>query len=256
MRRIGLPQLIRIGRSRVPGSSEREYDGADYSALHLFYTAGSVVLGGDPYKIAPGAMMITPRGARSVYTTGEPLEHVFVHFRARDGAGELTPIPAEFFPPSRELESAASGLLEALTVSKDDPDWAAVKLWDVLLALDHRSVTFRRTDTHPAVISVTGWIERNLPVQADLSRLAEVGGVSPTHLNRLFQETFGTSAVRYLRNRRMDMAHYLLTGTTLSVGEIAYQVGIPDVHAFNKLCKRYYGCAPSVLRGAQFKEPG
>ena len=44
------------------------------------------------------------------------------------------------------------------------------------------------------------------------------------------------------------LARYLLTRTSIPVKEIAYQVGIADIHAFNKLCKRYLGAAPSRVR--------
>jgi len=256
-----VPELLRIGRARVPGGDTRSYGPADYWALHLFFADGTVELSREQHGIEPGAMLVTPAGAVSVYTTEEPLDHVFAHFRMGNRAGSSDSGSEQlhggrlFYPPSRALEPAANGLMQALTVYVEDPQWAAVKLWDVLLALSHLSQSQRSSHYHPALAAAVAWIEQHLPEWCDLATLARIAGVSATHLNRLFSQAFGASAMRYLRNRRMELAHYLLTGTALSVSEVAYQVGIPDVHAFNKLCKRYYGDSPSALRGAQLKEP-
>lgn len=242
--------LLRIGRARVPARVERVYGPADYCALHLFYESGHVRIDSHSFLIEPGTITVTPAGAVSVYTTDRPLEHVFAHFRleAEDGTNEGALLDPTTFAPDRGLEPAAATFRDALTVYAEDPRWAEVKICDLLLTLRHLARDESAPRYHSALAAAVAWIQQHLPEPCTLGRLAGVAGVSPTHLNRLFVAAFGTSAMRYLRARRLELAHYLLSATTLSVAEIGYQVGIPDVHAFNKLCKRAYGQPPTALR--------
>lgn len=54
----------------------------------------------------------------------------------------------------------------------------------------------------------------------------------------------------YIRRRRLERAHHLLRASTLSIPAVAAAVGIPDLQAFNKACRRELGAPPRVLRGA------
>jgi len=57
----------------------------------------------------------------------------------------------------------------------------------------------------------------------------------------------------------MELARYLLAATNLPVKEVAFRVGIPDVNAFNKLCKGYFRapctlCAQTLHSVAELEE--
>jgi len=86
--------------------------------------------------------------------------------------------------------------------------------------------------------------ERTLAV----AELAVELGISHNHLTRLFRRTFDKTAVAYIRERRMGLAKHLLLNTNLPIKSIAYQVGIPDLHLFNKTVHRELGASPRVFR--------
>jgi transcriptional regulator GlxA family with amidase domain len=46
----------------------------------------------------------------------------------------------------------------------------------------------------------------------------------------------------------MDRARHFLQATTLSIPAIAASVGIPDLQAFNKACRRELGASPRGIR--------
>ena len=48
----------------------------------------------------------------------------------------------------------------------------------------------------------------------------------------------------------MKRAHHLLTASTLPIASIAATVGIPDLQAFNKACRRTLGAPPRAVREA------
>jgi transcriptional regulator GlxA family with amidase domain len=46
----------------------------------------------------------------------------------------------------------------------------------------------------------------------------------------------------------MARARHLLTATTMSIPAVAASVGINDLQAFNKACRRELGASPRVVR--------
>jgi len=248
---IGLPPtLLRIGRARVTGGGTHRYLNEGFAALHLYYAAAGCTIGSQRFTIAPGSITVTPRATESVYETDQDLGHVFVHFTL-DGAPD-TPtrkLPLHV-PPGSRCEPIAATIVAALTAFRTDRLYARVKLWEALILLARltESDGGEPRVPHPAVERALTWIDLHLPERCTLAQLAEEADVSATHLNRLFADALGVSAMRYLRNRRMELAHYLLGTTGLAVKDVAYQVGIPDLHAFNKLCKAYFGSAPKAIQ--------
>jgi len=68
--------------------------------------------------------------------------------------------------------------------------------------------------------------------------IAAATGFSHNHLTRLFRAETGDTVVGYLRRRRLDRARHLLRETTMAIPAIAASVGIADLQAFNKACRR------------------
>jgi transcriptional regulator GlxA family with amidase domain len=74
--------------------------------------------------------------------------------------------------------------------------------------------------------------------------------VSHTHLTRLFRQDTGHTVVGYVRRRRMERARHLLIASTLAIPAVAATVGIPDLQAFNKTCRKELGASPRAVRQA------
>jgi transcriptional regulator GlxA family with amidase domain len=81
-----------------------------------------------------------------------------------------------------------------------------------------------------------------------LEEVAHRIATSPRQLQRVFTEHAGLGFRCYLRRLRLSNAADLLTGTDLSVGEIADAVGYGDASQFAKSFKRMYGVSPSGYR--------
>jgi transcriptional regulator GlxA family with amidase domain len=81
-----------------------------------------------------------------------------------------------------------------------------------------------------------------------LEEVAHRIATSPRQLQRVFTEHAGLGFRSYLRRLRLSNAADLLTGTDLSVGEIADAVGYGDASQFAKSFKHMYGVSPSRYR--------
>ncbi|MGW2523919.1 helix-turn-helix transcriptional regulator [Streptomyces sp. NPDC001617] len=81
------------------------------------------------------------------------------------------------------------------------------------------------------------------------ARPARLAG-RPQHLTRVFGAETGLTVVSYIRHRRLQRARHLLLSSALSVTAIAAAVGIADLQAFNKACRRELGASPRDVRAA------
>lgn len=77
-----------------------------------------------------------------------------------------------------------------------------------------------------------------------LTELALTVGLSPCHLQRLFQKTFGESPSAYHRRRRLLLGSQLVT-EGLSVEDIAWRLGYADSSAFSRAFTREFGDPPT-----------
>jgi len=68
------------------------------------------------------------------------------------------------------------------------------------------------------------------------------------YLNRLFQRELQQSCRTYLARRRIERARELLSDLTLSIKEIAVQVGAGSAASFNHMCQRHWRCSPAQMR--------
>lgn len=82
----------------------------------------------------------------------------------------------------------------------------------------------------------------------DVIRLARSLQMSRAQLYRKVSALTGTSVALYVRQIRLKNAKKLLLTTTLSISEIAYQVGFKDPNYFSRVFSETYGQAPSETR--------
>lgn len=83
-----------------------------------------------------------------------------------------------------------------------------------------------------------------------LSDLARRVGVPSHHLSQVINESYQKTFFEYIAQHRINEAKELLSGQsdTLTVEEIAEQVGYNSKSAFNKAFKKFTNCTPSEYR--------
>ena len=73
-------------------------------------------------------------------------------------------------------------------------------------------------------------------------------GYSYSYLSRYFKNIIGMSFNEYVNQYRISKACYLLTNTTVSVLDCAYEVGYKSLRSFNRNFKIYTGMTPNQYR--------
>lgn len=81
-----------------------------------------------------------------------------------------------------------------------------------------------------------------------LERLSNESGLSRSSFAQKFQSTFGKTAFAYLRDLRLSRAAKLLTTSTMTVNQIAREVGYSSESAFSSAFRDFKGVAPGRYR--------
>lgn len=71
---------------------------------------------------------------------------------------------------------------------------------------------------------------------------------SESHLRHVYQQETGLTPLQKLNNIRLSKSKELLKKSTISVGKIGMEVGIPNVSYFIKLFKHTYSISPYQYR--------
>ncbi len=244
------PQIATVARA-VHGQGVTRYHMPQLWCLHLYDYRSEVRVNDHLFPIRPRHASVWPPGTRLEYRLdGEgPFIHLFAHFRLPPSRNKpfripvMTDLGADFAPLYRDFE-------QAIGVFARWPVRTEVMIWNLLWTLLQRrsQQTDETARHHPAVDRVAELIERRLHEPLYGADLARSVGLSHHHLVRLFRSTLGTTPQQYIRQRRVQRARQLLVHSTLPIKTIAAEVGIPDLHLFNKTVRKILGRAPREVR--------
>jgi AraC family transcriptional regulator len=217
--------------------------------IHFYKHEATLTIGDARLEITPGSVGIIPPGVTHEYQPRGRFEHLYAHFTLREQAGDTVPVLA-----LQDLGSDFASFVErfehAVHVFRSRPAQAEARVWDILWELSERTTRkeLRQSRRHVALDRACRVIQTRLSEPLALADLAGPAGVSPAHLTRLFRAELGLTATDYLRRCRLERALHLLTRSEVPIKEVACEVGIPDLHAFNKVVRRGYGLSPRELR--------
>jgi AraC family transcriptional regulator len=81
-----------------------------------------------------------------------------------------------------------------------------------------------------------------------LTEIAEFAQVHPIHLAQTFRKYYQMTIGQFLRQIRLQNAHWQLLKTRKSLSEIAFENGFSDQSHFSRLFKQKFGITPSEYR--------
>lgn len=122
-------------------------------------------------------------------------------------------------------------------------------LYDFMIELD-RAVNHLNSPlgTNPAIRKCLELIDSDYRSPITLEDLVCVTGLSKQHICRLFRSSLGTRPMEYIAKRRIQAAKELLSGTEMTLEDIAEATGFCSGSYFCKLFKRYEDITPTQFR--------
>lgn len=104
----------------------------------------------------------------------------------------------------------------------------------------------------PQMRRVAEYVEDNLDADLSLARLADVAGISASHLKTLFKRSTGLPVHEYVIRRRVERAKSLLSRGELPASQVALEAGFAHQSHMARWMRRVLGVTPSsVVRGAR-----
>lgn len=217
--------------------------------LHLYQYHGELRIDDHAFPIRPGYVGITPPNALVEYRYRGKSPHYYAHFALPGTFLDAVPVAA-MQDLGKEFGEMNRLMKQAIEYFPTQPLRSELRVWDILLRLAGGAMptVSGQSQHHPFVQKAMHLIEMSLQEPIYISELARETGVSQTHLLRLFRAELGTTIVGYIQNRRLQRARHLLEHSTRPIKTIAHEVGIADLHLFNKMLRRVHGVAPRQVR--------
>ncbi len=218
--------------------------------------------------IRPGSVFIIPPGAWHGYAkcrnleiyncmlSPQLLQHELAWTEQDPEMRELLPPARAYNPDLIELKIRPRDLpelrktLEALHSAYESSDGLRVEVLGRLFLLlnllaksgQHiRSSPERPLDVHPSVRRALQLFEQDMAQTWTLGQLAAELHVNPSYLVRLFHANTGFAPMKYLANRRAELAATLLLSERIPVGEVGRRVGWAEPKQFARSFRQYYG---------------
>ncbi len=98
------------------------------------------------------------------------------------------------------------------------------------------------------VLKVINYIRDNYSKNITLSDAANLVGVTPEYLSKLFYQEINVNFVVFLRNFRISIAKRMILSGKYRIQEVADHVGFKDPKYFNKVFKTVCGISPSEYK--------
>lgn len=235
---IGVHGNVAIERYQLP-----------FWCIHFYQYSGELCINGVTFPICPGTVSVIPAQVPLEYRFRGRSVHTYSHFTcaASSGGDALVTSLQDLGNRFDELNLAME---QAVGFWAVNPLRASVRLWDILwqLAIPQNPPGSLPLNAHPALEMALNLIELRLSEPLRVADLAREVGLSHNHLTRLFHGTVGKTVHGYIQERRVQRARHLLVSSTQPIKSIALEVGIADLHLFNKTIRRALGAPPRVIR--------
>lgn len=120
----------------------------------------------------------------------------------------------------------------------------------VILRCSPKKMLISQTSTksNPDIMSVINEMEKNPEKHYTLSDLARKANMCVSGFTKKFRNMLGVSPMEYLLGLRIEKSEQLLTGTSMTIYNIAETCGFYDINYFIKVFRRHRGITPAKFR--------
>lgn len=238
--------------------------------------------GGTLVYLMGGRRVTVTAGRLAVFWAGIP--HQILDFECLAEYYVLT-IPLAWFLQWRLPDHFTQPILHGETIIEPDEgrlasDWAQFEVWsdDARVGSEeHRHVSLLEVEARlrrlalsmvtdvprpsrrrsPAVVDqqhlsraeqMACFIAQNFTEPLTAEMIGQHVGLHPNYAMALFQQTFGTTLIKYVTQHRLSHAQRLLVTTRELIVDIAFSSGFGSLSRFNEAFRESFGCTPRQFR--------
>ena len=144
--------------------------------------------------------------------------------------------------------------------------WLSSRLYEILLQL-YQACCSSSAEQSTRIYQILDYLDVNLSRRLTLEQVASAFGYNPSYFSKYFYQNTGVHFSAYLTEHRVERSKQLLLTTTLSLDQIAHQVGFYDasylIRKFQQLehispfqFRKQHSLATVLPRQAPLPDPG
>ncbi len=193
-----------------------------------------------------GEVAIIPAGFRhGCWTEAEPIVEMIVHLDARLVAQQFPDgVKAGIWP--MESDEAIASLRDAGVASFEE---AGRLVLGIMRGLGERPSKPIANDA--PIVGVLEVVGQALERRWTVPQMARLAALSEAQFGRRFRAAAGQSPMRWLVDRRLGRAEWLMNTSDRTLTDIAMLVGFGSPSRFTEAFAKRHGMTPSQWRGAQ-----
>lgn len=241
---LAQPALVRIisGEVRI-AAADRQYH---------FYEGDTVLFPRNQL----GRMSKLPRD-------GKPCIAISIVFRRELLQQFYTAHPVTAFTPQAAglirfndhplLESLFASLMPYFKLADALPaDLAAFKIEEairVLRSIDENADQVLGQLEEPGKIDLADFMEKNFMFNLTAARFGYLTGRSLTTFKKDFKKAFNNTPEKWLTQKRLELAHYLIAEQKKKPSDVYFDVGFENLSHFSFAFKKQFGYNPTAVKG-------
>ncbi len=231
---------------------------SEVEILVLFSGDATARIAGKTYDLQTGdAVVVFPNTVHS-YTSPDTLD-VGKFIFSPDIIPDLKNTFANMTPrhpvirTDTELQQIARSVIQHYSHSSSVVKRAYLSLLagKLLECCELENQTYAKHDTLETILQ---YCESNFRSEISLQTLSEALNISKSHLSHIFSGKIKMDFRNYLNTLRINHAYTLLSGTDLSMTEIAEQCGFSGLRTFNRTFQLHNGMSPTAYKKQLHKQ--
>ncbi|SEW52737.1 helix-turn-helix domain-containing protein [Chitinophaga arvensicola] len=225
-----------------------------------------IILADATYVFGAGDIFLIPRHQLATVINypkdGKPHKTAVMHFTKemlRDfysrhkTAGSVTPLQKVYlFKKHPLLESCFASLIPYFDLTENLPtDIAAIKIEEaisILRSTDKDVDGLLANFEEPGKIDLTDFMERHYMFNMTMEKFSYLTGRSVATFRRDFKRSFRTTPQKWLTEKRLQLAHYLIAEKQVKPTDVYLEAGFENLSHFSYAFKNHFGYPPNHLK--------
>lgn len=216
-------------------------------------------VGAEAYQVHPASVIFRPAGEKHSNRYGKTVARCLIIEVQPDRLKSIRQVTPILDRASHVEGGFVSNLAFRIFRESRLPDAVAAFSIESLaleLLVEGTRVQCSRDRTAPGwLLQARELLQERFMETASLSTIAELVGVHPAHLAKMFRLQYGCTIGDYIRRLRLDHAAQLLGRSEKTLSTIALAAGFYDQSHFANLFKLKFGVTPGVFRTALKRRP-
>ena len=253
--------LYEVGRNKCEPLYSYEHFVQNRIILHIILRGKGILrFNGRQYDVHENQIFLIPDNTRAFYQADEeePWEYIWMHIGGPKipqilKESGLSPEHPVYTPKDRGSAKKIEDLAMDMLKHYNRQYYCIGTIYKICDYMIENSASKEDKEVNNSLLyvkNVISYIRLKYSEPVKIDQIALSLGLNRSYLTRLFKDATGYSLQEYLITYRMKMAVKLLADESLSINQIAANVGYTDTFTFSKAFKRHFGKSPSEYRSA------